>query len=297
MTAQDPAARPRVSVIVPVYNGAQTLPGLLDALEAQDYPTDRREIIVVDDASSDDTARVVAARAPGVRLVQAGRNAGSYHARNLGAAQAGGEILAFTDADCLPTPGWLSAGVAAVVAQGGGLVAGAVTIEPTDRRSAVQRYDAAFGIQQELFARYSGFGATANLFVHRDALAAAGGFDARLRSGGDHAFCRAARRAGAAFGYCAASEVHHLPRTSFGELARKQARVARGLVHIHPRWSQLRPLLLPLRAWRRRALPPLAELDREPWALRIRFAAVYYALLAVGAWAYTRGCLDDPLTS
>jgi hypothetical protein len=142
---------------------------------------------------------------------------------------------------------------------------------------------------------HSGFGATANLFVHRAAMAAVGGFNASLRSGGDHQFCKDARRHGFAFCYCASSEVLHVPRTSFGELARKQVRVAGGLVRIHPRWSQLRTQLLPLKAWRRRAFRPVMELEREGWWLRLRFAAVYYALLGIGAWAYAKGCVADRL--
>ncbi len=102
--------KPRVSVIVPAYNAAATLPGCLTALASQDYPRDAYEVIVVDDGSSDETPAL--AEAAGVRVIRQG-HAGPAAARNRGAAAAEGELLLFTDADCEPTPGWISALAAA----------------------------------------------------------------------------------------------------------------------------------------------------------------------------------------
>ncbi len=101
---------PFVSVIVPAYNAAATLPACLAALAAQDYPRDRYEVIVVDDGSQDDTAALAAAA--GVRVIRQA-NAGPAAARNAGAAAAQGELLLFTDADCAPVPGWITALVGA----------------------------------------------------------------------------------------------------------------------------------------------------------------------------------------
>lgn len=97
---------PFVSVIVPAYNAAATLPACLAALATQDYPRDRYEVIVVDDGSTDDTAAIAAAA--GLRVIRQA-NAGPAAARNAGAAAAQGELLLFTDADCAPVPGWISA--------------------------------------------------------------------------------------------------------------------------------------------------------------------------------------------
>jgi GT2 family glycosyltransferase len=90
------------SVIIPVYNGVQTLPACLKALQAQTRPPD--EIIVVDDGSTDGTARLAQQFAVTV-LSQA--NAGPAAARNYGARLAQGDILLFTDADCIPAPDWV----------------------------------------------------------------------------------------------------------------------------------------------------------------------------------------------
>ena len=95
-----------ISVIIPVKDGAQTLPACLEALlhqDGQQFGVDF-EIIVVDDGSRDESANLAAQM--GVRVVSQA-NAGPAAARNLGASLAGGQLLAFTDADCIPMPDWL----------------------------------------------------------------------------------------------------------------------------------------------------------------------------------------------
>lgn len=96
---------PFVSVVVPVRNGAETLGDCLTSILASDYPIDRREIVVVDNGSSDGTAGV-ARRFP-VRCV-AEPTRGHGNARNRGIREARGEFVAFTDADCAVAVNWLS---------------------------------------------------------------------------------------------------------------------------------------------------------------------------------------------
>jgi glycosyltransferase involved in cell wall biosynthesis len=97
----------RLSVIVPVYNGAATLAGCLDALYASRYPD--FEVVVVDDGSKDAT-RQVAARYP-CQILALPQNQGAAQAKNEGARVATGEILFFTDADVHVRPetlGWVA---------------------------------------------------------------------------------------------------------------------------------------------------------------------------------------------
>jgi GT2 family glycosyltransferase len=86
---------PFVSVVVPVRDGAAHLPRCLDALVASDYA--RREIIVVDDASSDSSAEIATSR--GALVLRLARQSGPAAARNHGAARARGDVLLFIDAD------------------------------------------------------------------------------------------------------------------------------------------------------------------------------------------------------
>lgn len=98
--------RTTASIIIPTFNGAARIGNCLDALLGQSR--DRNvEVIVVDDGSTDNTTSAVA-RYPGVRLISQA-NAGPAAARNRGAEEARGEIILFTDDDCVPTPGWLDA--------------------------------------------------------------------------------------------------------------------------------------------------------------------------------------------
>jgi glycosyltransferase involved in cell wall biosynthesis len=96
---------PFVSIIVPVYNGSRTIDALLSSLLALDYPADRHEILVVDNKSTDDTRERIQ-RYP-VTLLEETEIQSSYAARNRGIEAAKGEILAFTDADCVVEPTWL----------------------------------------------------------------------------------------------------------------------------------------------------------------------------------------------
>jgi len=92
-----------ISVIIPAYNAAQTLPACLAALQGQTHPPG--EIIVVDDGSQDQT--VQAARAYGAQLLEQPHQ-GPAAARNLGIRQARGDIILLTDADCEPVPAWVA---------------------------------------------------------------------------------------------------------------------------------------------------------------------------------------------
>ena len=95
-----------VSVIVPVYNAKETLGECLSAIGNQVLNGIPLEVIVVDDGSSDGTA-AVATRFTGVILVRQ-PNRGPAAARNAGARKASGDILLFTDADCVPAGNWIT---------------------------------------------------------------------------------------------------------------------------------------------------------------------------------------------
>ncbi|PIE59431.1 MAG: glycosyl transferase family 2 [Desulfobulbus propionicus] len=93
-----------VSVIVPAYNAEKTLDRCLGALSRQTYTKKLTEVIVVDDGSTDSTA-AIASKYP-VQLISQ-KNMGPATARNNGAFACTGEIILFTDADCVPMENWV----------------------------------------------------------------------------------------------------------------------------------------------------------------------------------------------
>ncbi len=97
--------RVSVSVVIPVLNGERTIGDCLASVLSVSYPAKDREIIVVDNGSTDRTPQIVQ-RYP-VRYVYEGRR-GLSHARNRGIEESRGEIVAFTDADCLVSTRWLT---------------------------------------------------------------------------------------------------------------------------------------------------------------------------------------------
>lgn len=96
---------PFVSVIIPVRNRPDDIAACLQTLKELAYPDDKLEIIVVDDASTDQTPDVVS-RFP-VRLIPLKQHKQASHCRNLAARHARGDILAFIDSDCLAGSAWL----------------------------------------------------------------------------------------------------------------------------------------------------------------------------------------------
>lgn len=117
---------PLVSVVIPTRDRPDSLACCLEALAAQTMPTGSFEVIVVDDGSLQplviDASRW-AGRYPLVSIHQ--RNTGPAGARSRGVVAARGELLAFTDDDCLPTPQWLEMLVATLRKHPEALVGGA----------------------------------------------------------------------------------------------------------------------------------------------------------------------------
>jgi glycosyltransferase involved in cell wall biosynthesis len=180
------SASPRVSVVVPVRDRRDLLRELLDGLAAQTY--DDFEVVVVDDGSSDGSAEEAEADAAAGRPVRVLRRTGegAVRARQHGVAEARGEILAFTDSDCVPDPTWLAAGVAAVD-DGAAVVQG-------HTRSARRRRP----LERSLWVEDDGLYPTCNVFYRRDVFDRAGGFDGDL--GARYGFRAGGRARGLGFG-------------------------------------------------------------------------------------------------
>jgi glycosyltransferase involved in cell wall biosynthesis len=199
----------RLSVVIPARDAAGMIGRTVAAALAQDLD-DEFEVVVVDDGSTDETAAI--AEQAGARVVRNGTATGPADARNAGAAAAAGELLAFTDADCVPAPGWLRAGARAL--EQADIVQGRVEPDP---EAELGPFDHTITVREE-----SGLFETANLFVRREWFDRAGGFRAFIdpakgHFGEDLVFGWKVRRAGGRFAFAAEALVHH-------EVVRREAR-------------------------------------------------------------------------
>lgn len=170
-----------ISVVVPVFNSSRYLAQCTGALLSQDFPRTSYEIIMVDNNSRDDSAAIIRSRS-GIRLLSEGRQ-GSYAARNAGVREARGSVIAFTDADCVPAPDWLSRISQTMADPSVGIVLGG---RVPARPSRVISLHAAYinETHRYIFGQHDAslyYGYTNNMAVRTELLATVGPFVERYR--------------------------------------------------------------------------------------------------------------------
>lgn len=262
--------RPVVTVVVCSYNGAATLPRTLSALAKQRLT--EVELLVVDDGSSDDTAKIAADA--GVRVIQHQDNRGLAAARNTGWRAASAELVAFTDDDCRPEPGWLVGLVAAAQRHStAAAVGGSVTVCGEDGvlLRYLQRNNPLTPLEADLLAddrllhrlslylRRSGAAAAntrerlvgsvvgANMAFPFSVLHAAGGFDERFRFGGEEEdLCRRLVLAGNQLWFTPAAVVEHDFAPGLADTLRRSQAYGRGNARMFLKHPGVRPTAYPL---------------------------------------------------
>lgn len=223
----DSGKPPFVSVIVPVFNDQSGIDRCIEALTTQSYPQDRYEIIVVDN-NSEPRIRLKNKAGFYVQLLWCG-TAGSYAARNQGISVSRGEILAFTDADCVPYSEWIKKGVTALLDGGSDcVVGGEVLFDAPKSKQATELYQYVVGFLQKENINERKFTATANLFSYRKEFDRIGLFNTHLLSGGDREWCYRARQHGAKIVFCEKAVVVTSPRTELSAAIRQARRIAGG---------------------------------------------------------------------
>jgi O-antigen biosynthesis protein len=203
---------PRVSVVVCAYNAERTMDACLASLAVLNYPD--YEVIVVNDGSRDGTLEI-AEGYPYCRIISQ-TNRGLSVARNVGAAEATGDIVAYTDSDCVADPDWLTYLVAKM--ESGGLAAcGGPNFPPPEDSLVPAAVAVAPGgpthvlLSDEVAEHIAG----CNMAFRRDALLELGGFDPVYRAAGDDIdICWRFQDAGQVIGFAPAATVWHFRRNT-----------------------------------------------------------------------------------
>lgn len=220
---------PLVSVIIPVYNDLERLQTCLEALERQTYPHTKYEVIVVDNGSDESIEPFVHHFSQVIATSES--RPGSYAARNKGLTLAQGEIVAFTDADCIPAQDWIEQGVNALLRETNcGLVGGKIEIffRNASQPTAVELYESLVAFPQQKYVEVERFSVTANLFTFKTVLEKVGHFSDTLKSSGDSDWGNRVFAAGYKQVYADDVRVSHPARHSFNELRKQKVRLVGG---------------------------------------------------------------------
>jgi O-antigen biosynthesis protein len=211
---------PRVSVVVCAYNAERTMDRCLASLAELNYPD--YEVIVVNDGSRDRTLEIT--KGYGYCRIIDQPNKGLSVARNVGAEAATGEIVAYTDSDCVADPDWLTYLVAKMEASSlaacggpnfpppeGDLVPAAVAVAPGGPTHVL--------ISDEVAEHIAG----CNMAFRREALLQLGGFDPIYRAAGDDVdICWRFQDAGYTIGFSPAAVVWHFRRNTVAAYCAQQ---------------------------------------------------------------------------
>ena len=220
---------PFVSVIVPVYNDGQRVGQCIEALLKQTYPRTRYEALIVDNGSTDETPSVIE-KYP-VRMLREREIQSSYAARNKGIMNAEGEVIAFTDADCIPAPDWIEKGVANLLGVPNcGLIAGRIkpSFKDPKRPTPIEIYESVMHFGQNRRVQRDRYGATANVFTYKKVFENIGLFNDTLKSGGDNEWGRRVFSSGYKQIYADDACVAHPTRYSLKQLRDRIIRLAGG---------------------------------------------------------------------
>ena len=203
---------PTVSVIVPVRDGESTIADCIDAILAAEYPSDCREVLVVDNGSTDGTASLIKAR-PVTYLSEP--EPGVSNARNRGIAESTGDILAFVDADCLVEPQWLTELVRPFEDPEVGAVAGDLQHVPPTTPAERQAARLLGNWQQFAFNSDPAYPITANAAYRREVIDRIGPFDPHMTRAQDVELgLRFQERSGRRLAYAEQATARHRNRST-----------------------------------------------------------------------------------
>jgi GT2 family glycosyltransferase len=275
----------RFSVVVPTWRRPEQLRAALEALGALDYPTDRYEVIVVDDGGGID-GEVAAAAGQNVRFVEQPHR-GPAAARNRGAAEAEGDILVFTDDDCLPATSWLKALDEALAEHPGAAIAGRVVNASSANLFGEATHVLIDAVNDPFLEGRPEprLAPASNLAIDRAAFFEVGGFDESfpLAAAEDREFAERWHRHGRSIVFAPSAVVNHVHGLSLGGFLRRHFAYGRGAYTLRARATGRDRGLESPRFYAMLVLAPLRRSDGRARAL------VLVALLAISQIATAAG--------
>ena len=230
--------KPKVSVIVPVYNAERTLTACLDSLSSLSKDSPSHEIMIVDNGSQDSSMEIIQ-RYPQVHFIKEHEVRGPSAARNKGARAATGEILAFTDSDCIVSEKWLIQASSMLEQDGVCGVGG--KIEGAPAKNYIQKWmNHRKILDQEaaLANSFMPFAQTANAFFYRKDFLDVEGFDPAIPLGEDCDLCwRVLKKTGKKFVYAPESLVLHDHRCTLYGLFKQSSKNAKAACYLSKKWE------------------------------------------------------------
>ncbi len=217
-----------VSIIIPTYKDWFRLSLCLQSLANQTYDVNFFEIIVVNNNSLDKIPENYFIPKNCKIIVES--RPGSYVARNTGIMLSVGEIIGFTDSDCIPDDDWISNAVATLNdAEKTARIAGKIRLYyKSARLTQAELYETVYAFNQDIYVQQDGTGVTANMFAFKYVFDDVGLFREDILSGGDYEWAVRARNANHKIKYADEVIVSHPARHHLAELVKKAKRVGGG---------------------------------------------------------------------
>jgi len=230
-----------ISVVIPTYNRPLQLEACLGALSESNYPRERFEVVVVDDGGTAPLSEVIDTRRKVLQIrLSRQERAGPAAARNRGAALARGDLLVFTDDDCLPEPDWLPALARHAEARPSHLIGGAtINALPDNLFSSASQHLVSYLYEYSTSRAGSqgwrGFFTSNNLAVPVAGFAQIDGFDVRfpLAAGEDRDFCDRWVAQGLPMSFAPDACIRHAHRLDPASFLRQHWNYGRGAFHFH----------------------------------------------------------------
>ena len=221
----EPKRYPKVSIIIPVKDRPEDIAECLQSLSDLNYPEDKMEVIVVDDGSTQSISDIVSSF--NARLIRLEESQGASVCRNIGAQNAGGDILAFLDADCMADKNWLQELVPFLQIEGIGAAGGLV--DGYYHKSQLDRYEEAFSSlsmgKRLIFqgnTESNFYVPSCNLLVTSAVFRAMGGFKKGMHVGEDVDLCWRIRKNGHVLLYVPAGKVAHKHRNKLFKMLQRR---------------------------------------------------------------------------